>query len=234
VGARVPVLLVPGLWMPAASLWVLGARLAREGFAPRGFGYRWIGRDATDNAARLAHRVRALADARGCVHLVGHSTGAILLLRALADHPALVGQVGRVVMLGPPYVDCQAARTLQGWPGGRLLLGRTLGQWLAEPRPVPDPGVALAVIAGTRSLGLGAWVARLPPPSDGVVRLEETQVPGTSARLELPMGHSTLLLSARVAAAAAQFLRCGRFPGAPASEAGCDRAPADRGSGARR
>jgi len=232
VTARVPVVLVPGLWMPAASLWVLGARLACEGFAPRGFGYRWIGRDATDNAARLAHRVRALADARGCVHLVGHSTGAILLLRALADHPALVRQIGRVVLLGPPYADCQAARTLQGWPGGRWLLGRTLGQWLAEPRPVPDPGLSLAVIAGTRSLGLGAWVARLSVPSDGVVQLEETRVPGASARLELPMGHSTLLLSAQVAAAVARFLKCGRFPDAAAAAAeraaGCHRPDARR------
>lgn len=211
MAAGEPVVLVPGLWMPAASLWWLGGRLARAGFQPWGFGYRWIGRDASENGARLARRAVDLAAGGARVHLVGHSTGAVLLLRALADHPALHDRVGRVLLLGPPYVDCEAARRLQGWPGGRYLIGRTLGQWLAQPRPVPDSAVEVGVIAGTRALALGALVARLPSPSDGVVRLEETQVPGAVARLEVPLGHSALLLSRRVADAAARFLACGRF-----------------------
>lgn len=217
MAAGEPVVLVPGLWMPAASLWWLGARLAGAGFRPSGFGYRSIGRDASENAARLARRASDLAAGGARVHLVGHSTGAVLLLRALADHAALRERVGRVLLLGPPYVDCEAARRLQGWPGGRYLLGRTLGQWLAQPRPVPDPAVEVGVIAGTCALALGALVARLPSPSDGVVRLDETQVPGAVARLEVPLGHSALLLSGRVADAAARFLACGRFSAERAS-----------------
>jgi len=31
------VLLAPGLWMPAALMWRLAARLARRGYAPRLF-----------------------------------------------------------------------------------------------------------------------------------------------------------------------------------------------------
>ncbi|MFN7751953.1 MAG: esterase/lipase family protein [Pseudomonadota bacterium] len=213
-----PVILVPGLWMPAASLWCLGRRLARHGYGPVGFGYRWIGRDASDNGARLADFAGRLARRGSRVHLLGHSTGAVLLLRALADHPALVGRAGRVLMLGPPYAGCAAADTLLGWPGGPRLLGRTLRQWLGEPRPVPDPRVEVGVIAGTRSLGLGSWVARLSSPNDGVVRLEETQVPGAVARLELPIGHSEMLLSRRVASEAANFLRHGRFALDPAAD----------------
>ncbi len=206
-----PVILVPGLWMPAASLGWLGRRLARHGFLPVGFGYRWIGRDARDNGGRLADFAGCLARRGSRVHLLGHSTGAVLLLRALADHPALVERAGRVLMLGPPYAGCAAADTLLRWPCGPRLLGRTLRQWLAEPRPEPDPRVEVGVIAGTRSLGLGSWVARLSSPNDGVVRLEETRVPGAVARLELPIGHSEMLLSRRVASQAANFLRHGCF-----------------------
>ena len=37
------VVLVPGLWVPAAVMTLLAARLARSGYVTRGFGYRGRG-----------------------------------------------------------------------------------------------------------------------------------------------------------------------------------------------
>lgn len=220
------VVLVPGLWLPGAAMGVLGARLTSAGFPARPFGYASVRVGATDNASRLASFALSFAD-RGTdpavgpasqspaaarrLHLVGHSTGGVLLLRALADHPLLAQRVSRVVLLGSPYVGCQAAGAFTRLPGGRTLLGRTLGQWLAEPRPVPQARHEIGVIAGSQVLGLASLIVDLPGVNDGVVTLEEARVPGARDLIVLPVAHSTMLLSKEVASEVAAFLSSGRF-----------------------
>jgi hypothetical protein len=51
----------------------------------------------------------------------------------------------------------------------------------------------------------------LPGANDGVVRLEETAIEGMRARTMLRVGHSAMLVSARVAAELIEFLRHARF-----------------------
>ena len=60
-------------------------------------------------------------------------------------------------------------------------------------------------------LTLARVLGRLPGVNDGVVRLEETEVDGMAERIVLPVGHTELIFSARVAAQTAQFLGHGRF-----------------------
>jgi hypothetical protein len=48
-------------------------------------------------------------------------------------------------------------------------------------------------------------------PSDGTVLVEETDLPGATAQLRLPVSHTGLLFSAEVARQVAAFLRNGRF-----------------------
>jgi hypothetical protein len=67
------------------------------------------------------------------------------------------------------------------------------------------------VIAGSRPWGLGHLVLRLPGTNDGVVRLEETEVAGMRDRIVLPVSHSGMLVSARVARQVTAFLERGAF-----------------------
>jgi hypothetical protein len=67
------------------------------------------------------------------------------------------------------------------------------------------------VLAGTLPLGLGRVLGALPGPNDGVVRVDETLVEGMRERIVLPVGHSQMLLSARVAAQVSSFLSHARF-----------------------
>jgi hypothetical protein len=60
-------------------------------------------------------------------------------------------------------------------------------------------------------VGLARLLGRLHGVNDGVVTLEETEVEGMAERIVLPVGHSAMLLSARVADNAAMFLANGRF-----------------------
>ncbi len=208
---------------------LLGNRLRRAGFATRLFGYASVADDASTNARRLVAFALSAGGASGRgqghghgqgqlpgrLHLVGHSAGGVLLLRALADSPVLADRVSRVVLLGTPYSDSAAARSLLRLPGGRRMLGRTLQEWLATPRPRPDPRHQVGVIAGSRPLGLSRMLIRLPGINDGAVSLEEARVPGACDTLVLPVAHSSLILSAGVADEVAAFLRTGRFsPGA--------------------
>ena len=63
----------------------------------------------------------------------------------------------------------------------------------------------------TRAIGLGRMVTRLPKPNDGVVCLDETKFPALRDHLALPLGHSLMLVSSRVARQTAAFLKTGAF-----------------------
>jgi hypothetical protein len=94
---------------------------------------------------------------------------------------------------------------------GEKMLGRTLNDWMRMPRPSIPNGVELGVIAGNVPFGLGRLVTRLPKPNDGVVRVEETRVPGAKDVIVLRINHTGLLVSPAVARAACAFLRNGSF-----------------------
>lgn len=199
------VIVLHGLWAPGLVMSPFAARLAAEGFRCRVF--RYAGRDhpLEANAERLLRFARAV----GPAHFVGHSLGGLVILEALGTASEL--EAGGVVLLGTPAGGSFAGRRLAGHRFGRWLLGRSDALW-RERRAVrwtrPEP---LGVIAGTLPLGLGRALGRLPGANDGVVCVEETVVDGMRDRILLPLSHSAMILSARVAAQTAEFLRHGRF-----------------------
>jgi pimeloyl-ACP methyl ester carboxylesterase len=200
------VVLVPGLWVPALSMALVAARLAREGFAPRLFGY--AGRDAFEaNVEQLVEFSRGALQGRPA-HFVGHSLGGLLVLQTLNRHPEV--PLGSAVLLGSPVRGCLAGRRLGRAGIGRWMMGACQGLWeekdIAWHRQEP-----LGVIAGTAPIGLGRVLGRLPGPNDGVVCVEETTVRGMAARALVPVGHSPLVVSSRVSRLIAQFMRYGRF-----------------------
>jgi hypothetical protein len=118
---------------------------------------------------------------------------------------------GSVVLLGPPARGNFAGRRLARHGCGRWFLGASEPLW-REGRSAwwtrPEP---LGVLAGTLPLGLGRLLGALPGANDGLVRLEETEVEGMRERVVLPVGHSAMLVSARVAAQVLSFLNDARF-----------------------
>ena len=202
------VVLVHGLWTgPWAMAW-LGRQLAARGLRVHRFGYPSVREALGGNADALARFAAGIEAPR--LHWVGHSLGGILILRAL-----LAGQgpaTGRVVMLGSPLAGSAAATRMDRLAVGRAMLGRSLRDWLARPHrewPLPHD---LGIIAGTGGVGLGRLVSPgLPQPNDGAVSVEETRLPVAREHLVLPVSHSGMLLSGRVARHAARFLLTGSF-----------------------
>lgn len=203
------VILTHGLWVPGVVMRPLAARLARAGFRCHNFSYMGAGRPLEAHAARLARFAREVQDQSGPAHFVGHSLGGLVILEALQRHPETAA--GRVVLLGTPVNGCYAGRRLANYPGGRWFLGQSEDLWRERRAARWSRAEALGVIAGTLPLGLGRLFGPLPGVNDGVVALEETAVEGMTERVTLPVGHSAMLVSARVADQVAAFLAEGRF-----------------------
>jgi len=159
--------------------------------------------------AALAGRLRSF----DAVHVVGHSLGGVIAcetLAAAADLPP-----GRAVLMGAPVRGSRAARAVAGRWYGPPMLGALAMAELARERDCRWGGTReLCVIAGTRAAGLGRVFADLPQPNDGTVCLDETELPGATARVVHEVSHTGMLISTAVAKSVTEFLRHGRMTGA--------------------
>jgi pimeloyl-ACP methyl ester carboxylesterase len=199
------VLLLHGLWMNRLVMQYLAWRLAQDGYATHTLGYPSMAGGLQENATRLSEAVRVLPEGR--IHLLGHSLGGLVVMRYLEGQ--VDARVGRTVLLGSPIGGSQAGRHLDEHALTRMLLGHSAEIWRAPPAWRVRGEVGM--IAGTGRIGLGRLLAPLEGENDGVVRLEETRIPGLADHIVLPVSHSTMLVSPEVAAQAAAFFRTGRF-----------------------
>lgn len=202
-----PVIIVHGLWVHGLVMSSLAHRISACGFDAHTWSYPSMRLTLAENAERFAQYCAGLSLPK--INIVAHSMGGLVALKMLELAPAVFCE--RLLLMGAPYAGSVAARRLAQFPGGELLLGRSLPQWLAEPRP----GVhakAVGVIAGTRGIGLGALIAAdLPQPHDGVVAVGETMIPGVDERIALHVSHTEMLFSSEVAHQCCAFLRNGHF-----------------------
>jgi pimeloyl-ACP methyl ester carboxylesterase len=195
------VVLVPGLWVPAAAMALLSLRLQRRGHEVHVFAY----------AGRASYEANVEALARfseGKTAFVGHSLGGILVFDMLSRHPEIAAE--SAVLLGAPVCGCLAGRRFGRGRVGRWMMGKCRSLW-DERAARWTHRAPLGVIAGTLPVGLGRAFGALPGENDGVVCVEETSVQGMTGRALVRQGHSMLILSGEVGHLVDRFLACGRF-----------------------
>jgi pimeloyl-ACP methyl ester carboxylesterase len=201
------VILLHGLWMRAALMWRLAARLRAAGFAVETIDYPSILGGPVPCIERVAARLQR-EDATD-LHLVGHSLGGVIAVRAAYAAQACFR--GRIVCLGSPLAGSSTAKQLVGARGVRaMLLGQSAGVLSEGAGPLPPQG-QVGVIAGSTPLGLGRLFHRFDGENDGTVALAETRLPGLAAHTVIASSHTGLVYSAQAAAQAIRFLREGRF-----------------------
>ena len=89
---------------------------------------------------------------------------------------------------------------------GRGLEGGLMGDapaWVA-----PNP---LGSIAGTLNIGLGLLFPGMPAPADGMIAVVETQFPGMTDHICLPVSHMQMLVDPTTIAQSCAFFATGRF-----------------------
>ena len=198
---------VHGLWMTGAVFTLQRVWLARHGYRVATFSYPSIRLGLDEIASRLARFVAGLNVPR--THFVGHSLGGLVVLNMLAlDARALAG---RVVLLGSPVAGSRAVEQIAQSSAGRVLVGRALLDWHAERGAAVAARFDVGMIAGTRRLGMGRFLAKLPLPNDGVVCLDETRMPGLRDHLTMPVSHSGMIVSSGVTRQVCNFLELGYF-----------------------
>ena len=214
------VVCVHGLWLSGFATRYWRTHFARAGYAAHSFSYPTIKSTLAKNCAALLRFVESLPAER--VHLCGHSLGAVTIAAMLQEQGWKLPhkELGRIVLVGPPFQGSHAGKALVGLKNshpalgglGDLLAGKPLQDWLLGPRPVVPKHVDLGVIAGDSQLGLGRVIApRLARPHDGTVSVAETHVSGAREHIVLPVGHTAMLMSQQVVKRMIRFVESGSF-----------------------
>lgn len=200
------VVLVHGLWYGPVAMGLLARRLGRGGLECHRFGYPTLRRSLPANARSLHEFARDLDGET--LDFVGHSLGGLVILRMLDEFGAGLPP-GRLVLLGTPVNGSGVARRVAGMRGLRVLVGQAKTALDQGFRYAPA-GRETGVIAGTGGVGIGVVFNRLERPHDGTVSVAETHLEG-AGRLTLPVTHTGLVTSRRVAEATGRFLQTGHF-----------------------
>ena len=181
-------------------------QLRKRGFKTHSYSYQTVKKSVPDEAKRLIEEIKNLQSDTP-LFWVGHSMGGIMIRHIRALAPDLF-KGSRVVTLGTPHRGSFYAQTLcKSSAIFRWMLGCSLNYSLNGEIPLWDPALPLYSIAGTRS-GIENWMRIFPKNviNDGLVALEETQMPEFAAKAEVPLGHAALLINKKVMTLTANWL----------------------------
>lgn len=201
------VVLVHGIWSNGVDLWRLKKQLTRAGYECYLFNYHVWGGPSGDIARRLNGFVNTIQ--APIVHFVGHSYGGIVLMHLFDQFP--FSKEGRVVLLACPVNGSEVSNRLIRLPVARWLLGKSPEQGLTGNVPPWKGWQDIGVIAGTMPIGVGLLTGGPTAPHDGTVSVAETQLTGATDFIALPVTHTSILWSSKVATQVITFLRVGKF-----------------------
>lgn len=161
-------------------------------------------REGIDSHASSVQEVLAHFAPGSRVSFVTHSLGGIVARRVLgAGWPPHL-EAGRLVMLAPPSTSARLAQRLDSAPF-HLLMGPSARE-LARGVEVPLPPIPFAIVAGSLRQGRGINPL-LKGDDDGIVRVEETRLPGCAEHRVVPALHTTIMNHPEARALTVRFLR---------------------------
>jgi pimeloyl-ACP methyl ester carboxylesterase len=203
------VVLIHGIWMNGSDMFLLAHRLKRQGFRCVRFRYASVTASCAQNVQRLHDFLQGLP--YPVVHFVAHSLGGLLVRQLFHHYPRQ--KPGRIVTLGSPHQGSSVARRLYSKPLlRRWILGQAVEFGLLGGAPPWTGEHELGNIAGMFGFGVGRLLyPGLEKPNDGTVTVAETYLPGARDWRVIPVSHSGLTFSRKVARQTGYFLGHGRF-----------------------
>jgi len=151
-------------------------------------------------------------DREKMIHLVGHSTGGIVIRKALNDQ-VLKKDIGRCVLISSPNKGSQLADLAAEFSSGFVNLFRTLKSITTaniENLNLKTPtGIDIGAIAGNNSnLLLGRL---LKEENDGRIRVSSVKIKDLKDFAVVPYGHKDIHYKKKTAELVSNFLQSGKF-----------------------
>lgn len=193
------VVLVHGLWMKRWTWHAYRRFLTEHGYKVYVFGYKTTQQSFQLTLMQLVAFVNSRPEKT--VHLVVHSMGGILTMRALPE----IKKPGKLVMLGSPVNGSRVAKKLQkmGWDRGLL---KHATEPLTEGVSLPRVLRPSMMVTGTTAFGLGRLIKWGLGPSDGTVAVDETEAEWIDQQQRVKSTHFGLLLNAEAMQKTLNFL----------------------------
>lgn len=196
---KMQILFVHGMGRTRLSGMPMLLHLKRQGFAVSAFGYATTLCSFEKIVRRLLKRIEKIAH-QGEYALAGHSLGGVMIREALARLPASTRQPVHVFLIGSPIQPARLAKHFQRSPVFRALT-RDCGALLANPSRmelVPPLAVPTTSIVGA-SGPTGKFSPFGNQANDGVVAVSETRADWLGDEVQVPVVHTLLPASRRVA-----------------------------------
>jgi pimeloyl-ACP methyl ester carboxylesterase len=210
-------ILLHGLNRSHHSMQPLAEKLRREtDFQIVNFQYASSLATVQAHATALAGVIEALGPEVTEIHFAAHSLGNIVVRNYLYQQQHLSGgqpsdpRLARMVMFGPPNQGSRLARLLANdltFNAVAGVSGRQLSQsWSDLEAELAVPSFPFAIVAGGGEEA--DWIERalFAGPSDRVVSVAETQLPGAALEAQLPIAHTFMMQDARAMQIAVDFL----------------------------
>lgn len=194
-------LYVHGLWMRLLEYW-----LEESGYQTVNYSYPTMTRSPTENADDLQTLLEHVDTP--VVHFLAHSMGGLVVRHLFHNYPKQ--RPGRVVTMGTPHQGSYAAQIMQG-SGLGFCVGRGLEGGLLGDAPPWTAVNHLGSIAGTLNIGFGLLFPGMLEPSDGMITVVETQLPGMADHICLLVSHMQMLVDPTAVSQAIAFFATGRF-----------------------
>lgn len=192
-------LFIHGMGRTSLSGWPLLRLLRRAGLVTRTFGYSVAFENFDAIVVRLRTRISLLAATDDYI-VIGHSLGGVLLRAALNSLPPGTAFPRHVYLLGSPVLASRIATRLKNNRLFRVLTG-DCGQLLGSVErmnAIGPPAVPVTGIVGTRGIAnlFGVFGDEV---NDGLVSVSEVSAPWLTHCVQVPVFHTLLPSSARVA-----------------------------------
>jgi len=219
------VVVVHGLGRSRASMGKLTNALRADNYEVMDMGYPSTRKSLQEHSAQVNSLLTQLVgEGAEQGDFVTHSLGGIVVRHALAGEPKWREsiRVRRLAMLAPPSQGSAIAQSMKDFLPFQWVMGE-VGPALAtdEAGQIPLPKCDFGIVAAQRGEDAG-WNPLLEGADDGVVRVEETKLPGAEDFLLVEGTHTFMMRDEEVIQAVQRYLKTGSFskPEAVEPEAG--------------
>ncbi len=199
------IILIHGMWMNGFSMRFIGHQLKKKGWQVSYYDYSSMFTPFEQNVEGLYALWQSFQSDQ--VRLVAHSLGGLLVLEMMKKYH--LTNLPRTVLMGCPINGSAVAKKILSNKLGKAALGKS-GKVLLSGVSCTQSN-QFGIIIGSKGLGVGHLIQKIPKPHDGVVAFDEADTNCAEDKIILPLTHASMLISRKTSGAIDRYLSVGKF-----------------------